>query len=88
MDDLNFLGDVESLLNEALGFPRGTEALKVVCEKHQGTTCYIPSATEVFISWRNGRIRDRFKGDNYDELAGEFNLSASQVRRIIHEKEE
>lgn len=87
MQDKNrFLADIEELLNQALGHPKGTLALKVVCEKYAGESCYIPSQTELFVEWRNREIVKRFRGDNYGELAAEFGLDKRQVRRIVNEQ--
>lgn len=85
-EGFNFLEDVEGLLNQSLGFPQGTEAMKRLCEKHQGAEVYVPSATEAFIAYRNERIRERFNGSNYAALAAEEGLSEMHVRRIVNGK--
>lgn len=83
-DKNGFLADVEELLNQALGHPKGTLALKAVCEKWGGETCYIPSQTELFLAVRNEEIRRQFKGDNYEELALNYKITERQVRRIVN----
>lgn len=88
MSDKNgFLADVEELLNQALGHPKGTLALKAVCEKWGGEAVYIPSQTELFLAVRNEEIRLKFRGDNYEELALASNLTVRQIRNIIHKGE-
>lgn len=83
-DKNGFLADVEELLNQTLGHPRGTLALRAVCEKWGGETCYIPSQTELFLAVRNEEIRLRFRGDNYGELALIYKITERQVRRIVN----
>lgn len=80
----SFLAEVETLLNQALGWPNGTKSLKEVCERHSGSRVYIPTATELYVGWRNKQIRDKFKGDNCGELAIEWGLSDIQVWRIVN----
>lgn len=83
-DKNGFLADVEELLNQALGHPKGTLALKTVCEKWGGEAVYIPSKTEFFLIARNEEIILKFHGDNYEELALEYKLTERQVRRIVN----
>lgn len=85
MSDKNgFLADVEELLNQALGHPKGTLSFRAVCEKWGGEAVYIPSQTEFSLAVRNKEIRLKFKGDNYEELALEYKLTERQVRRIVN----
>ena len=44
-----------------------------------GGPLYIPGPNRMM---RNGAIRAKFKGNNYDELAAEFGLSRRQIERI------
>lgn len=83
-DKNGFLADVEELLNQALGYPRGTAVLSELCNKHAGAVVYVPSRTEQFVKGRNDMIRRRFRGDNYKELAVHHGLTERQVRRIVN----
>ncbi len=82
--DSSFLKEIECLLNLLMGYPAGTEALKSICERHAGTTVYIPLAPEGYIRYRNASIRSEFRGDNYRELALKWGLDERHVRRIVH----
>lgn len=44
-----------------------------------GGPLYVPGPNR---KMRNGLIRDKFKGNNHDELAAEFGLSRRQIERI------
>lgn len=81
-----FLAEIEDFLNQIMGQPNGSQALKSICERHKGSMVYIPGATEMYIAWRNRQIVNEFKGDNYEELALKWNLKTRRIRRIIHEK--
>lgn len=85
-DGNKFLEQVEGLLNQVMGFPNGTLALKAVLELHGGAEVYVPTATEVYISWRNKAIVDEFRGDNYVELSLRHGLHIRQIRRIVKRK--
>lgn len=78
-----FLGAIEQLLNDVMGCPEGTQALKAILNSHGGAEMYIPTETDMYKAWRNFQIRARFKGDNYDKLAEEWQLTARQVRNLI-----
>lgn len=82
-DGNKFLAEVEELLNRIMGFPNGTLALKGVLDLHGGAEVYVPTATEVYINWRNTTIVKEFRGDNYLELSLRHGFSVSQVRRIV-----
>lgn len=86
-DKNGFLADVEELLNQALGHPKGTLALKAVCERWGGEAVYIPKLPELFLAVRNEKIRLSFRGDNYEELALTHRLTIRQIRNIIHKGE-
>ncbi|MEE8574946.1 MAG: Mor transcription activator family protein [Thermodesulfobacteriota bacterium] len=80
---VDFLAEVEELLNEAKGSPQGSIALKEVCERYQGTAVYIPLFSAVYRAYRDEQIRLNFKGKNYKELAEKWELSERQVRNIV-----
>lgn len=86
-DGCSFLGDIETLLNRAIGEPAGTRALMEVCERHQGATVFVSSKAEIFTRWRNAHIRAEFRGDNHRELSIKWSISESQIRRILSRKE-
>ncbi|MFQ5736901.1 MAG: Mor transcription activator family protein [Thermodesulfobacteriota bacterium] len=84
MDGLNFLAELEELLNREMGAPAGSHALKALCERHHGSRVYIPSATEIYRAWRNRQLSFSFMGDNHAELALEWGLTERQIRRIVN----
>lgn len=77
------LATIEDLLNNTMGYPAGTLALKDVLEIHGGVEIYIPTATERYIALRNEQIKNEFKGDNHADLAGKYKLHEVHIRRII-----
>ncbi len=81
-----FFAEVELLLNEALGEPRGSLALHGLLEGFAGLRVYVPSTTELWRRWRNRRIREGFHGDNHEPLALEWGLTVRQVRNILDEE--
>lgn len=83
LEQPGFMGEVESLLNHIIGYPAGSEALKGICAKYGGSRVYIPSETDIYVYHRNRQIKGRFTGNNHMELAFEFGLSKSQIRRIL-----
>ena len=78
----NFLREIESWIIENFG-KKDVNAFYGICERYAGNTVYVPSHTEIFIKRRNAEIKNKFKG-NYFELAQEYGLSESQVRRIVN----
>jgi len=82
-----FLTELEGLLNEILGAPRGSLALKGLLGRYAGLRVYIPSTTELWRRWRNSRIRAEFTGDNHEPLALEWGLTVRQIRTILNEEE-
>lgn len=83
-DKNGFLAEVEELLNQALGHPKGTLVLSELCNRHAGAVVYVPSRTELSIKLRNEMIKRRFRGDNYKDLAMWHGLTERQVRRIVN----
>lgn len=68
----------------------GIEAVKVLLEEAGGTKPHLPTwdnfqailQREV----RNGEIRAKFNGRNYDQLEMQYGLKERQLREIIHGK--
>ena len=94
-DNLNeeiygFMGKVEMLLNEVIGFPKGSMALKGICDDHYGEQIKVPHSTQIFIALRNQYIKKLFIKNTYAEITeiveAEFKekLSVRQIRRIVH----
>lgn len=48
-----------------------------------GVQQYIPRGLNYMLSQRDLEIFAKFKGDNYDKLAHEYQLTAMQIRNII-----
>jgi len=82
-----FIAELEALLNEVLGPPRGSLVLKGLLERYAGLRVYIPSTTDLWRAWRNSRIRAEFTGDNHEPLAIEWGLTVRQIRTILSEEE-
>lgn len=57
---------------------------KVMIQELWGTRITIPNMQYFHIRERNNKIKAGFYGGNYDELALWFQLTAAQIRRIVH----
>lgn len=65
----------------------GDEAFSNVVLLLGGSNIYIPSREEANRTARNEAIRTKFfQGASPEELAAEYNLSASHIRTIINKK--
>ena len=49
-----------------------------------GQAQYIPRGTSYACSLRDFEIFEKFRGDNYDQLAREYDMSEMRVRQIIN----
>ncbi len=78
-----FLPDIERLLNEVCGDPRGSEVLKRLCKSYQGEKIEIPNMTKLYRQRRDEQIRAAFNGENFLELADEWGLTERWVRELI-----
>lgn len=68
-------------LTEAVASALADEIAVEVRNEAGGSEIYIPSPSR---EARNLAIRQKFRGNNLDELADEFGLSRRQVERIVN----
>ena len=66
------------------GQPDAEKIFKVMIQELWGTRITIPNMQYFHIRERNNKIKAGFYGGNYDELALRFQLTATQIRRIVH----
>lgn len=64
----------------------GLESFLKLVKLCSGRALYIPVLASLCRNARDREIRSRFTGGNYNQLAGEFALSARQIRKIINER--
>lgn len=86
MDMLDRL-TLEDLSGEQLDIAEciGMEAYVKLIRKYAGSPINIPMPDSVTYNLRNEEIKAKFNGDNYRELAHEFQLSEASIRRIVIE---
>jgi Mor family transcriptional regulator len=65
------------------GEAKGTAIADTITEELGGLRLSFPHRRRMSRETRDMRMRARFRGDNYDELAADFGLSPRQVRNII-----
>lgn len=61
----------------------GVDGYKRLVSHFGGTSVYIQKADKMSKISRDEKIKMKFDGSNHKALAREFNLSESQVRRIL-----
>lgn len=61
----------------------GSKLAEHVRKEWGGQMQYIPRGTRYQCSLRDFEIFDKFKGDNYDQLAREYDMSEMRVRQIV-----
>ena len=65
------------------GEASGQTIIRTITEELGGLRLSFPDRRRMSMETRDMRMRARFRGDNYDELAADFGLSPRQVRNII-----
>jgi len=65
------------------GEASGQTIIRTIIEELGGLRLSFPDMREMSREERDMRVRARFRGNNYDELASYFRLSPRQVRNII-----
>jgi Mor family transcriptional regulator len=65
------------------GEASGKTIIRTIIEELGGLRLSFPDMREMSREERDMRVRARFRGNNYDELASYFRLSPRQVRNII-----
>jgi hypothetical protein len=61
----------------------GVKRADIIVNRFGGNVIYIPKADSVKRAKRNRRLREEFNGNNHNELARKYSLSATQVRNIV-----
>ena len=69
------------------GDDSGQQIIKVIVQECGGLRVTIPSLKDLYVDQRNRRIRQLFNGINHKELAICFQMSESQVRRVLNERD-
>ena len=64
----------------------GIEAYSKLVEHYGGSSIYINKSDTITRPERNDEIRHKFNGSNYHELAKEYGLSETGIRKIINKK--
>lgn len=62
----------------------GISAYRTLVKKFGGEALYIVKAETIVQDYRNKRIKEKFNGGNYKELAKEFDLTERYVRKIVN----
>lgn len=62
----------------------GIEAYRKLVEHYGGSSIYINKYDTITRPERNDEIRRKFNGSNYRELAKEYGLSETGIRKIIN----
>jgi Mor family transcriptional regulator len=78
---------IEGLFNRLcndFGQEYGMAIVKTIIEELGGLRVTVPSWKMLYRKERNALIRKRFNGFNHKELGIMFNLSETQVRRIVN----
>lgn len=64
----------------------GIEAYRKLVENYGGSQIYINKSDTVTRPDRNEEIRRKFNGANYRQLAREYGLSETGIRKIVNKK--
>ena len=64
----------------------GIDAYKKIVGQYGGSSIYINKTNTITRSGRNAEIQQKFNGSNYRELAKDYGLSESGIRKIINKK--
>ena len=61
----------------------GLEAYRKLADSYAGCTIYVRKPEEITKKLRNAEICEKFDGKNYRELARDYQLSESSIRKIV-----
>lgn len=86
--DIEKITDIEQLSGEQreLAETVGLEAYRKLVANYGGSSVYINKSDTVTRPDRNEEIRRKFNGTNYRQLAREYNLSETGIRKILNKK--
>lgn len=71
-------------LSARFGREAAKEIFKILIKDFWGKRLTIPKMEYFYRRERNRKIKNLCHGGNYEEVGIRFNLSATQVRRIVH----
>lgn len=71
-------------LSARFGHEAAEDIFKILIKDFWGKRLTIPKMEYFYRRERNRRVKELFHGGNYEEVGIRCNLSASQVRRIVH----
>lgn len=87
--DINKLASITQLRSEQqkeIAEIIGIEAYRKLVEHYGGSSIYINKFDTITRPERDMEIRKKFNGANYHELAKEYGLSETGIRKIINKK--
>lgn len=64
----------------------GEDSFEQMLQLFSGQQIYFPNYESFQRQKRNDTIKNQFTGDNFQELAEKYQLSDSQIRRIVNPK--
>lgn len=64
----------------------GMDAYKKLLETYAGSRITVRMPKRITLPLRNKKIKNKFNGYNYRELAREYNLSEDMIRKIVSSK--
>ena len=79
------LDDVPFDLQEMVNFI-GMENFLKVCKFYGGRSLYVPLYKNLLIKERNRNIVKEYNGKNLDELRLKYNMSNTQLKRVVKSK--
>lgn len=78
------LQDFFDKLKAEFDLPTAQYIMRIFIQTFGGLRVLVPTIDYICKIERNKRICNLFRCGNYKELAARFNLSVSQIRRIVH----
>ena len=88
MLDIEKITSLEQLFGEQRELAEivGLNAYKKMVRQYGGSSIYINKTDTITRFGRNTEIQQKFNGSNYRELAKEYGLSESGIRKIVNKK--
>ncbi len=86
--DIEKITDIDQLSGEQRELARtvGLDAYRKLVTNYGGSQIYINKYDTVTRPDRNEEIRRKFNGANYHQLAKEYGLSETGIRKIVNKK--
>lgn len=86
IDKLISITQLRSEQQKELAETIGIEAYRKLVVNYGGSGIYINKIDTITRPERDDEIREKFNGSNYRELAKEYGLSETGIRKIINKK--